>query len=242
MSGSPFSLAGRQVLVTGAASAIGAATAALCARMGARLVLCDTDAARLSGVLDTLEGGGHAVLPGDLHDPAARQALVDALPAVDACVFAASAGSSATSLPVRGLAQAQLDTAFALNVDAPLLLTGALLAADKIRNHASLVYVTGAERHWAFGGSAARAAGQAALHVAVRALAVELAGQGIRANCVAPGPLDTAQPEGAHAPAPLGPIAAEDVAAGIAYLLAPASRWVSRASLAIDGGLSLHVR
>lgn len=239
MSGSPFSLAGRQVLVTGAASRIGAATARLCARMGAQVVLSDGDAARLAEVRDTLEGGGHAVLPADSADPAARQAMADALPALDACVFAAA---PCTPLPVRDLTRQHLDAAFALGVDAPLLLTSALLAAHKIRDHASLVYVTGTDRHWAFGGSAAGAAGQAALHAAVRALAVELAGQGIRANCVAPGPLDTAQPEGAHAAAPLGPIAADDVAAGIVYLLAPASRWVSRASLAIDGGLSLHVR
>jgi NAD(P)-dependent dehydrogenase (short-subunit alcohol dehydrogenase family) len=41
---------------------------------------------------------------------------------------------------------------------------------------------------------------------------------------------------------PLGNISPADIAAGIAYLLAPASRWVTRSSLVIDGGLSLHVR
>jgi NAD(P)-dependent dehydrogenase (short-subunit alcohol dehydrogenase family) len=42
--------------------------------------------------------------------------------------------------------------------------------------------------------------------------------------------------------APLGVIEPDDIAAGIAYLLAPASRWVSRTSLVIDAGLTLHVR
>jgi NAD(P)-dependent dehydrogenase (short-subunit alcohol dehydrogenase family) len=42
--------------------------------------------------------------------------------------------------------------------------------------------------------------------------------------------------------APLGMIEPGDVAGAIAGLLAPASRWVSRTSLVIDSGLTLHVR
>jgi NAD(P)-dependent dehydrogenase (short-subunit alcohol dehydrogenase family) len=42
--------------------------------------------------------------------------------------------------------------------------------------------------------------------------------------------------------APLGVIEPDEIAAGIAWLLAPASRWVSRTSLVIDAGLTLHVR
>ncbi|MFN3789300.1 SDR family NAD(P)-dependent oxidoreductase [Massilia sp.] len=242
MTSSPFSLAGKQVLVIGASSGIGAATARLCARLGANLTLCGRNRERLEQVRNSLEGGGHTALAphltGDLTDAAAREALVDALPVLDACVFATGTGAQ---LPV-ALTQQHLDAVFGVNVNAPLLLTQELLARQKIGDQASLVYVTGAAQHWTFGGSAAHAASMAALNAAVRVIAAEHAGQGVRANCVAPGLIDTAQPVGAHGPAPLGPIDADDVAAGIAYLLAPASRWVSRASLVIDGGLSLHVR
>lgn len=239
MNASPFSLAGKHILVTGASAGIGAATARLCARLGGTLYLSCRDGERLDHVLGSLEGSGHAAFPAAPGDAMARRSLADALPALDACVFAAPMDDD--SAPADVDAQ-QLDAAFRLNVDAPLALTRTLLAADKIRNHASLVYLTGTLQHWAFAGSVAGAASQAALGAAVRALAVEIAARGIRANCVAPGPLETAQPAGALGPAPLGAIGADDVAGSIAYLLAPASRWVSRTSLVVDGGLSLHVR
>lgn len=238
MSGSPFSLEGKRILVTGASSGVGAATARLCAGMGARVILCGRDRERLAPVLDSLDGDGHIVITGDLRDDAARQALAAAAPALDGCVFAASSGAR---LGINEITQAHLDEVFAVNVHAPVLLTRALLEQGKIGRGASLVYLAGAARHWAFGGSAAHAGSQAALTAAVRAIAVECAGQGIRANCVAPGYVEPMQAQG-HEQSPLGAIEPDDVAAGIAYLLVPASRWVSRTSLLIDGGLSLHVR
>lgn len=207
MTASPFSLDGKRILVVGSGSGIGAATARLCAQLGAQVTVCD----------------------------AAPD--VAALPVLDGCVFA---GGTAAFSRIDALTQAHLDAVFTANVHAPLLLTQALLAAGKLGQGAALVYVTSAAQHWAFGGAAAHAASNAALNAAVRALAVEHAAQGIRANCVAPGIVDDAL--ATPGPAPLGAIAPDDVAAGIAYLLAPASRWVSRTSLVIDGGLSLHVR
>lgn len=213
MTVSPFSLDGKQVLVVGAGSGIGAATARLCAQLGAHVTACDA-APDVAG-----------------------------LPVFDGCVFA---GGAAAYARIDALTPAHLDAVFTANVHAPLLLTQALLAAGKLGQGAALVYVTSAAQHWACGGAAAYAASNAALGAAVRALAVEQAAQGIRANCVAPGIVEDASPEAAPpampGPAPLGAIGADDVAAGIAYLLAPASRWVSRTSLVIDGGLSLHVR
>lgn len=213
MTASPFRLDGRRVLVVGAGAGIGAATAALCERLGAHVTARD-------GAFDV----------GDV-------------PLLDGCVFVAGASAYAR---IDALTPAHLEAVFAANVHAPLLSTQALLAAGKLARGASLVYVTSAAQHWAFGGAAAHAASNAALNAAVRALAVEQTAQGIRANCVAPGlvddaPLDAAAPA-LPGPAPLGAIGVDDVAAGIAYLLAPASRWVSRTSLVIDGGLSLHVR
>jgi NAD(P)-dependent dehydrogenase (short-subunit alcohol dehydrogenase family) len=73
----------------------------------------------------------------------------------------------------------------------------------------------------------------------------------VRANCVSPGYVATPMLDGLQnvmstddkaALAPLGMIEPGDVAGAIAWLLAPASRWVSRTSLVIDSGLTLHVR
>lgn len=244
----PYSLAGKQILVTGASSGIGAASAALCARMGARIVACGRDGDRLASVLAGLAGDGHAMVAGDLTDPLARQALVDALPLLDGAVF--SAGAAALT-PFRMVSQRHLDAMFAVNFDAPVLLTQALLARKKLAAGASLVYVTAVAEHVAPNATAIYSGAKAALTATVRTIALEHAKQGIRANCVSPGYVDTPMLAGLQKVVsmqdkidltPLGHIDADDVAGGIAFLLAPASRWISRTALVIDGGLSLHVR
>ena len=243
-----FSLAGRTILVTGASSGIGAATASLCANMGARILACGRDTARLEAVVAGLAGSGHQTIVGDLTDPAARQALVDAAPSLDGCVFSAGAAQLA---PVRMVTQRHLDQLFAVNYDAPVLLTQALLAKRKIAPGASLVYVTAVAEHVAPHATGIYSGAKAALTATVRTIAVEHAKQGVRANCVSPGYVATPMLDGLQnvmntgdkaALAPLGLIEPHDVAGAIAWLLVPASRWVSRTTLVIDAGLTLHVR
>ncbi|MDQ2822609.1 MAG: SDR family oxidoreductase [Pseudomonadota bacterium] len=243
-----FSLAGRTILVTGASSGIGAATASLCANMGAHIVACGRDTARLDAVVEGLAGGGHRAIVGDLTDPAARQALVDAVPALDGCVFSAGV---ATLAPMRMVSQRHMDKLFAINYDAPVLLTQALLARRKLAPGASLVYVTAIAEHSAPFATGIYSGTKGALAATVRTIALEVAKQGIRANSVSPGYVATPMMDGLQDVmngtdmmqlAPLGIIEPEDVAATIAWLLAPAARWVSRTSLTIDAGLILHMR
>jgi NAD(P)-dependent dehydrogenase (short-subunit alcohol dehydrogenase family) len=244
----PFSLEGRRILVTGASSGIGEAAARLCANMGARVIACGRNEERLNKVVSGLAGDGHLAMIGDLTDPAARQALAEAAPALDGCVF--SAGTAALA-PARLLSQRHLDAMFGVNYDAPVLLTQALLAKRKVAQGASLVYVTSIAQHVTPNASAAYAGAKAALTASVRIIALEGAKHGIRANCVSPGyvatPMldglqDVMNPEQLAATAPLGMIEPDEIAAGIAWLLAPASRWVSRTTLLIDSGQTLHVR
>lgn len=248
MTASPFSLEGRHILVTGASSGIGEAAARLCAQMGARVVACGRNEERLQKVVSGLAGEGHQAVIGDLTDPAARQAVVDAVPALDGCVFSAGAAALA---PMRMVSQRHLDSIFAVNYDAPVLLTQALLAKRKIAQGASLVYVTAIAEHVAPNATGIYSGAKAALTATVRTIAVEQARQGIRANCISPGYVATPMLEGLQGVmntqdkmelAPLGVIEPDEIAAGIAWLLAPASRWVSRTSLVIDAGLTLHVR
>jgi NAD(P)-dependent dehydrogenase (short-subunit alcohol dehydrogenase family) len=245
---SPFSLEGRHILVTGASSGIGEAAARLCAQMGARVVACGRNEERLQKVVSGLAGEGHQAVIGDLTDPAGRQAVVDAVPALDGCVFSAGAAALA---PMRMVSQRHLDAIFAVNYDAPVLLTQALLAKRKIAQAASLVYVTAIAEHVAPNATGVYSGAKAALTATVRTIAVEQARQGIRANCISPGYVATPMLEGLQGVmntqdkmelAPLGVIEPDEIAAGIAWLLAPASRWVSRTSLVIDAGLTLHVR
>jgi NAD(P)-dependent dehydrogenase (short-subunit alcohol dehydrogenase family) len=244
----PFSLEGRRILVTGASSGIGEATARLCANMGARVIACGRNEERLNKVMSGLAGEGHQAFIGDLTDPAVRQALVEMVPTLDGVVFNAGAVALA---PVRMISQKHLDATFNLSYDAPVLLTQALLVKRKIAQGGSLVYVTSIADHATPNATAAYSGAKAALTAFARTVALEQVKNGIRANCVSPGHVATPMQEGLNgmmdiehltSQAPLGRIEADDVANGIAFMLAPAARWVSRTSLVIDAGITLHIR
>lgn len=216
--------------------------------MGATVLLTGRNIENLESALVQLPGTGHSTFVGDLTNEATRNALVDAAPALDGCVFSAGAAELA---PVRMITERHLRSIFSVNYDAPVLLTQRLLSKKKIAAGASLVYVTAVAEHIAPVATGAYSAAKAALTATVRTIALEHAKQGIRANCVSPGYVRTPMLNKLRSVSaidenislvPLGCVEPEEVAQSIVYLLAPASRWVTRSSLVIDGGLSLHIR
>lgn len=244
---SPFSLAGRTVLVTGASSGIGRAAAVLCAGQGARLVLTGRDEARLQETLAALSAGDHLVVPARLDDAAERAQLVAALPRLDGVVFCAG---TLRSVPVRFAAEEDISELIQINYTATALLTTALLGQKRIARGASLVYVSSvAAHHSAEPGNALYAASKAAVAAFARNLATEVVARGIRVNCVVPGmvrtPLLARFAAGEEELAanerkyPLGFSNPEDVAAAIAFLLSPGAARITGTELLIDGGLTL---
>ena len=68
MSYNPYSLEGKTILVTGASSGIGKATAIECSKLGARVIITGRDEARLQQTLSSLEGEGHVVIAAGLGE------------------------------------------------------------------------------------------------------------------------------------------------------------------------------
>ena len=68
MSYNPYSLEGKTILVTGASSGIGKATAIECSKLGARVIITGRDEARLQQTLSSLEGEGHVVIAAGLSE------------------------------------------------------------------------------------------------------------------------------------------------------------------------------
>ncbi len=243
-----FCLEGRTVLVTGASSGIGAAVARLCAELGARIVLNGRDAARLSSVHAELAGDGHVIVAGDLSLEETRESLLNAVPTYDGL---ASCAGIAALVPLRMANAAHFQKMLDVNFLAPITLTQRLLYKKKLRQGASLVYVTALAAHVSPQAAAAYAASKAALEAASRTLGLEQARSRIRANCVAPGYVQTPMLESLGNSAdmsekfnltPLGRLAPEDVAGSVCWLLSSASRWITRSTLKMDGGLSIAMR
>jgi gluconate 5-dehydrogenase/3-oxoacyl-[acyl-carrier protein] reductase len=246
---SPTDLQDRAALVTGASRGIGAAIARALDRAGARVALAARDGAGLEVVASGL--AHHPVtLVTDLADRQAPAALAqratDALGAVDILVNNAAL---AARLPTEDTDADLIDSMFAVNVRAPLLLVAALVPGMRARGRGSIVNLSSVSGIVGTPRRAAYAATKGALDAATRSLATELGPSGIRVNSVAPGVVDTdlwaknkAIPgviEQIEHQTPLGRWATpEDVADVVAFLASDAARFVTGETISADGGMA----
>ena len=89
MSYNPFTLEGKTILVTGASSGIGRATAIECSRLGAKIVASGRNAQRLQETLGALEGEGHIAIAAEITDDCQLENLVAECPTLDGAAFCA---------------------------------------------------------------------------------------------------------------------------------------------------------
>jgi len=243
----PFSLEGKTVLITGASSGIGRATAIECSRMGAKCVITGRDSGRLQETFESLEGGGHCQIIADIATPEGIDKLVEESPVVDGLVNNAGV---AFSIPISFYKQEALDYVFQTNTFAPILIVKALIKKRKIKDGGSIVFTSSIAPSVTVPGNGIYGASKAAVTVFMKQCALELAPLNIRANAVHPGMVDTGLIHGGSVSEadltkdlsnyPLGRYGrTEEIAYGIVYLLSDASAWTTGTSLVIDGGCTL---
>jgi len=248
MSEAPFSLEGKSVLVTGASSGIGRATAIACSQHGAKVFVTGRNEARLAETLSMLAGEGHEAIVCELTSDKDVKALVGELPKLDGIVHCA--GTQQTCI-TKMLDKAKLQGLMDTNFFSAAVLNATLMKAKLLSKGASVVFVSSAAAsRVAEVGNAAYSASKGALSAYSRVLAAELAPRNIRVNTVAPGMVRTALMEKFDVTEeeflenekqyPLGYGKPDDVAYAIVFLLADASRWITGTELLMDGGLTLH--
>ena len=250
MAYNPYSLEGKTIMITGAGSGIGRATAVECAKMGARLILVDINHDGLEETRSVLESPEkeHLAYTIDLSDETAIADMVKDLPVVDGC----SHNAGITNLvPVQFISIEEIERIHRVNFIAPVLLTKYLVKKKKLNRPSSIVFTASAGGVFcASVGNAIYASSKCAVDAYMRTAALELAVKGIRCNSVNPGMVETAlisrgqvsaeQHEKDKENYPLGrygqPI---DIAHAIIFLLSDASSWITGTALKIDGGFTL---
>ncbi|MBC9177864.1 meso-2,3-butanediol dehydrogenase [Pseudoroseomonas ludipueritiae] len=240
---------GRVVIVTGAGSGIGAATARRFAREGASVVLVDLDQEKLNAVRASLEGGQSMTHSADVAKEVEVRAMVESAIAryerID--VLVNNAGTVTTG-PLLQLSTPEWRKVMETDLDGVFFCTRAALP-ELLKSKGCIINtssVSGTGGDW---NMAAYNAAKGAITNLTRSLAMELGEHGVRVNAVNPTFTATGMTEDMLGDQelvqkfleriPLGRIGQpEDVADVIAFLASEDARFVTGVNLPVDGGLS----
>jgi NAD(P)-dependent dehydrogenase (short-subunit alcohol dehydrogenase family) len=249
-------LAGRRILITGAASGIGLATVARFLKEGARLAALDRDEAALSRMRETFEAAPIHAAPCDVSDSASVAGAVEAASAalngLDGVVNAAGIDLVAS---IEEMSLADWSRVLAVNLTGPMLVMQAAVPHLRAAGNATIVNVSSGAGLSPLKHRMAYCASKAGLQMASKTLAMEAAEFGVRVNTVCPGAVETplfrsgidASPdpnsayEAVRARYALRRVAAPDeIAAAILWLTSAESSYVTGVALAVDGGRTFH--
>ena len=246
----PFDFTGKAIVVTGASSGIGRSTSIYLSRLGARIVAVGRNQERLDSTLAALEGDQHRSYAIDLTDVEPLPAWIKTVAAEIGPLYGLVHSAGITSnRPLRVLSHVDFSAIMRINLDAAVMLSrGFRQKGVREESGSSIVYLSSVAALRAQSALAAYAASKGALISLAQTLGRELAADKIRVNCVCPGLVQTEMmselserlPDEQYKALlnqyPLGTGTSEDVAYAIAFLLAPAARWITGTALVIDGG------
>lgn len=246
-------LQGRSVLVTGASSGIGRATAVLASELGARVVLVARREDALAETQSQMAGDDHHTIAFDLNEHSGySQLFAEAVAKVGPLSGMMHAAGIHATTPLRAVTAKQITELFETNVTSSLLLTKAYRSPKVRAEEASVVLMSSAVGVVGEAGVSAYAASKAAVSSLARSLALELAPERIRVNSIAAGIVMTSLTEGLRskvgsagweaieAKHPLGLGTPEDVANSAVFLLSGAAKWITGSTAIVDGGYTAH--
>ena len=243
----PFTLSGKNILVTGASSGIGRGVSIDTSRMGANVCITGRNSDRLNETFVNLEGSENRQIIADLCSEEAIYALVDELPVLDGVVLCAGI---IKTLPVKNISSEAMNEIFNTNILSNIKLVSRLLRKKKLARGASVVFISSVSTFNVKIGNSLYSATKGAVNSFAKAMALEVSKNLMRVNCIQPGfvPSDILKNHGLGEEAlqwyldrhPLGLGTPTDIANACIYLLSDASRWVTGSIFTIDGGYTLQ--
>lgn len=245
----PFSLEGKNILITGASSGIGRQCAISCSQMGAKVILVARNEERLKETLGQMKGNGHVFHVCDIENTGNITTLITDIVSnigkIDGFVHAAGIEKT---LPIKLLTPADYEKVFKVNSLSAFEFIHLFSNKKYFNDGGHIVLISSITAVIGRGGVAAYAASKGAMVSAVRSMALEFAKKKICINCISPGTvltplmqnfLSTLSEEDYKKRIdgfPLGLGNTEDIANACIYLLSDASRWVTGQNIIIDGG------
>ncbi len=245
----PFTIEGKTILITGATSGIGRATAIECAQMGANVILNGRNVSRLEETLRMMcDMEKHHIISADLKDEEQVKALIEQCPIVDGVACCAGV---ANMNPFAFVSQEEMERIFQINCFAPVMLVNRLMKAKKLVKGSSVVFVSSVDGpKIVHAGNSVYSGSKSALVGMARNMAIDLAGKKIRVNCVLPGTTDTpmihtgsATDESLAETAKSLPLKRfaqpAEIANAIIFLLSDAASYITGTEITVDGGYSV---
>lgn len=249
----PYSLEGKTILVTGASSGIGQATAIECSKLGANVVITARNEERLKKTFDELDtslGQQHQMVIADVSTSEGLDALISALPALDG--LSSNAGMAIGNKPIKFVKEEDLMSIMQTNTYSHAMLAKLLFKKKLLNKNASCVFTASIGGTCSYGpGNTIYGMSKAALESFVKYAAIEFAPRGVRCNNVCPGMIETPLIN-------LDALTDEDkaidaekyllkrygqpveVARTTAFLLSDASSFITGSSVVVDGGYTIN--
>ena len=248
------SVATKVVVITGAASGMGHATARVFADEGARLALLDINAEPLQAVVDEVNNAGGEAFGWTL-DLSDRSAIAPAVAAIaehfgQIDIVVNNAGISIPAPIDHDDYDAAWDKSIAVLLTAQVSMIRATVPFLREAEHGRIINIASTEALGATKFGSPYTAAKSGVVGLTRSMALELGGDAITVNCVCPGPINTGMT--ARIPLDQKEIFArrrtalkryaepEEVAHATLSLALPASQYITGVTLPVDGGLTIR--
>lgn len=246
-------LDGKVAIITGAASGIGLAALRAFVAEGARVIAADIDATRLAAAVSALPPAQAMSVAGDVTDAATVERLVTEALARWGCLdvmFANAGGAPPADTDTQTIEDYR--RIIALNLDSVYYAIRAALPPMLARGKGCFIATSSGAGINAVPGLAVYGAAKAGVGSLMKSVAVEFGARGIRANTIAPGPMDTPGlrawletfPDGPArygAQVPSGRLGTgEDIARAAVFLASDAASYINGAVIPVDG--AVHAR